>query len=244
MEVKESQMKLLELAKIFAEVCEENNINYTLAYGSILGAVRHNGFIPWDKDMDVFVPINQYNLMREKLLERIKNDDKYVLHIWDSEPKYYEALDRFSFKGVPHQSLHFDIFPVMGVPSNSFLRCLYVNFSFLTYKFLRCKNCDTNYSMKKNVAIINFLKIFARIFPDKMIINWYTYLQNKYKLENSEYCYCLAGGIGSKEIMKKNWIFDTEKVKFEDTELYIPKEYKNYLIKVYGPDYMTPKRRI
>ena len=53
--VKKLQKKELEIMKYFDNFCEENNIKYYLAYGTLLGSIRHHGFIPWDDDVDVFV---------------------------------------------------------------------------------------------------------------------------------------------------------------------------------------------
>ena len=62
---------LLDMAKSIHRICEENGLTYYLAYGSLLGAVRHKGFIPWDDDLDIYVPVNQYNnfiyVMEKKL---------------------------------------------------------------------------------------------------------------------------------------------------------------------------------
>ena len=238
MEIKKKQKEILNLVKIFDKVCIDNNINYTLAYGSVLGAVRHKGFIPWDSDMDVLVPINEFELMRKKLIDRIKAEDNLVLHLWDKEKNYCELLDRLSYKNIRHEILHLDIFIMIGCPSNKIRQKLFYFLCFSTFKFLRCKHCNVEYSKQKHKNVIKFLKIFASFFSDKMIIRWYNYLLTKYDLKKSEYGYVL----GSKKFVKKDVYYDTIRVRFEDTKLNIPKKYKEYLTIIYGSDYMKPKK--
>lgn len=242
MKTEEIQKQVLKLVKIFDEVCEENNIKYTLAAGSVLGAVRHKGFIPWDPDMDVIVPINQFDLLREKLNERIAKEKNLKLYQWDKEPKYYEVVDRFCIKNIPHQSLHLDIFPLIGAPSDIKKQKRFVKKCFYSYKFLRSKNCDTNFSNPNHVKYIKIMKIFAHVFSDKFIINWYNKLQKKYDLDTCEYAYILSSGYGINELLKKDVFLDTYKTNFEDAKLSIPRQYDYYLKQIYGNDYMTPKK--
>lgn len=72
--IQEIQTIETEMLKEVHDICERNGIDYFLAYGSVLGAVRHGGPIPWDTDLDIIVPIDQFskfeNLMYEELPEK------------------------------------------------------------------------------------------------------------------------------------------------------------------------------
>ena len=74
----------LEILKEFHSFCEENNIRYFLAFGTLLGAIRYKGFIPWDDDVDVLVPRDDYN----RLLKQFQNNDKYCLYAFERDKKY------------------------------------------------------------------------------------------------------------------------------------------------------------
>lgn len=76
--VKKVQEQSMEILKFFDKVCRENGFTYYLAYGTLLGAVRHSGFIPWDDDVDIWMPRQEYT----KLLEFLKNNqnERFVLN--------------------------------------------------------------------------------------------------------------------------------------------------------------------
>lgn len=242
MEVKEIQKEVLELVKIFKTVCDENNIEYTLAAGSVLGAVRHKGFIPWDPDMDVLVRVDQFELLRSKLLEKIKSQNNIKLYMWDKEKNYPEVVDRLCLTNVPHEQLHLDIFPLIGAPDGKVKRYIFSNLCYYTYKILRCKHCNTEYSKPNHVKTIKFIKVFMKLIPDKVILKWYKFLEKKYDIEKSNYCYLLASGYGYNEALKKEVYLETIESDFEDIKLAIPKAYKFYLTQIYGNDYMIPKK--
>ncbi len=240
--LRNNQLKVLRLAKLFDDVCKENNIDYTLSSGSILGAIRHKGFIPWDYDMDVLVPINQYENMREKLLTKIQEENDLVLHLWDKEKKYSVVADRLGYLDIPHEEVHLDIFPLIGAPKDEKKQKKFANLCYYSYKILRCKHCNTKYSKPSHVKKIKMIKPLLFIVPDKIIIKWYNYLQHKYDFSKSEFVHILASGYGVSETLKKDIYLNTFYSSFEDIKLRIPVKYKEYLEKVYGKDYMTPKK--
>ena len=80
--IEEAKSIMLEMANFIHKICIENDIKYSLAYGTLIGAVRHNGFIPWDDDFDIFMTRENY----EKLIKILKkSDDYYVLDFYEDD---------------------------------------------------------------------------------------------------------------------------------------------------------------
>ena len=82
------QLKILEIVKDIDKICKENNIEYYLCYGSCLGAVRHNGFIPWDDDFDIMLKYDDYKRFL-KVCEDQLDKSKYFVQTMESDPYYY-----------------------------------------------------------------------------------------------------------------------------------------------------------
>ena len=82
------QLKTLEVAKEFKRVCEKHNLRYFMGCGTLLGAVRHKGFIPWDDDMDFYMPKDDYEKLVE--IDRLDNEfgEKFILKHWDNTKNY------------------------------------------------------------------------------------------------------------------------------------------------------------
>lgn len=84
------QNKLLNVAKEFKRVCEKNNLKYYMACGTLLGAVRHNGFIPWDDDMDFYMPREDYNKLIEIDRLGLSNgfSKQFIFKHWNKTKNY------------------------------------------------------------------------------------------------------------------------------------------------------------
>lgn len=97
-------------------VCEKNNIQYFLAFGSLLGAVRDGGQIPWDYDVDICVRIND----REALIEALKNDldSNFYFYCPEVDDKCRHTIMRIAPVGYCSEALHVDVFYLVGLPDD------------------------------------------------------------------------------------------------------------------------------
>jgi lipopolysaccharide cholinephosphotransferase len=110
------QKEALDTLRAFHRVCEDNAIPYQLTYGSLLGAVRDNGQIPWDYDVDVFVPYNK----KDQLVEALKKDlpERFYFYCPEVDPKCRHYIMRLAPKGFRTEVLHVDVFYVIGAPED------------------------------------------------------------------------------------------------------------------------------
>ena len=112
----------LEMMDYIDQICRSNNIEYSLAYGTLIGAVRHKGFIPWDDDVDILMLRKDY----EKFLSLIKNDITFPYRIIDVENAYFvwsKICDRNTYVKelidyqIPNYGVWIDVFPYDVLPS-------------------------------------------------------------------------------------------------------------------------------
>ena len=119
--LKETQSALLEMLVEFDRICREHNLRYTLSSGTLIGAVRHKGFIPWDDDVDVYMTRPEY----EKFIKLLQEEDVLPAHLTYSKDRgkgaYYcfiKLLDtRYPLRSSNHQEVKYlflDIFPIDG----------------------------------------------------------------------------------------------------------------------------------
>ncbi len=121
LDLSEKQKVSLEILQYVADFCEEHHIRYYLAYGTLLGAIRHKGFIPWDDDVDLFLPRPDYDrFLREfidtetyRLLSCFNTKD-YVLPF--SKVQNSKTIMQLPSGKIINQGLGIDLFPVDGIP--------------------------------------------------------------------------------------------------------------------------------
>lgn len=222
----------------FHRVCEKSNIEYELAYGSLLGAIRDNGQIPWDYDIDVFVAFKD----KERLIETLKKelDDKYYFYCPEVNQKCRHVIMRLAPKGYRSEALHVDVFYYVGTPNSVEERKLHIEQIKRTAHTRYCKLVNCKEEAGENV------KKYIRLMLDKMkysmkkiedLKNEYEKLCQMYPIDKSDY-------LVSADVFA-DW-YEFPRILFEETELFhtvdgtfrIPKQYAELLTLVYK-DYMN-----
>lgn len=254
--IKEIQKITYRMLKFFSEFCEENNLKYCLGGGSALGAIRHNGFIPWDDDIDIIMPRPDYmrfiSLIREKKGNNIFEKNNIVINsiylgsktifpfirITDSRTKVIQKRHKIH----EETGIWIDIQPSDGVPKNKYNQKLY----YYGYRILAdCYLASiTKLGVKRRNKLITYLQwglfpiywLFSLLDYEKMLFILDKYVQ-KYDFEKSSEVMVFSGRAGLKEIFNKEQFFSLKKLKFEDKEYNVPGNIDLYLKRLYG-DYM------
>lgn len=226
--------------------CSDNKINYSLAAGTLIGAVRHGGFIPWDDDIDIYMLRKDYDLF-ERLFPEYYKDNYKIWSFYRSDncfipfAKVYDnrtiIKERCSKSKTP--GVFIDIFPVDEVPDEE-KEWKQFNKKRLrkTHHIFRLQlKTSSDYSFKKNIGILLYKSFFFFSSPKKLVPKFINYIKHnngqgfQRVFENSMGFY---GGPFEKSIFEE--FID---IAFEDRKYKCFKNYHEYLSKAYG-DYMTP----
>lgn len=237
-EIKECE---LEILKDVASFCDKHNIHYSLTFGTLLGAIRHNGFIPWDDDIDIAIPREEY----EWFVLHYKNK-KYKVVDFSLDNRYPYAFAKVmdvSTKVVEQTNsdypigVYIDIFPVDGLPSQDRQhRKKCENMCRVALYKLVSLQYPTDVVHRLLHILIKALLYFQ---PHSKIINKQIALSKKYNYKDSTFATILSIRLGCKQKFKKTIFTELTKHKFEDEYFNIPIEYDKFLSRIYG-DYMTP----
>lgn len=239
----EAQSVMLNMLTIVNDICLKNNINYWLDGGTLLGAARHQGFIPWDDDIDIAMLREDFNkfllIANKELPENIfiqtrTNDEYYNITVQvklrDNNSMFVEKSE--TDNEVFNQGIFIDIFAYDFLPENKILR----NF----YKSISKKLCKTQRT--KLTYPRRYKSDFKYIYLSKLISNSFINktLQNLIEHCNTKYSKIIGFGLDStlKRVYEYEDFFPLIEVEFEGTLFLAPKKINKYLEKTYG-DYMT-----
>lgn len=248
---REIQLAEKDMLDAVVKILDENNLEYSLFGGTLIGAIRHKGFIPWDDDIDIVMPRKDYDRLQEIILKN-KNILEGNLHFHSQELKNlnfpftkvynYDILTHdWRYNDKYEKYLWIDIFPLDGLPEDD-TKCEKMFKKELIYrKLLSCRKSNLKFLFhnKKQLPfniLKFFLKIFLNIIPSKVILNGYARQIKKYPYDECSYVGCFTFGYGPCERIKKESLGYID-VEFEGSIYKGFKNYDEYLTNVYG-DYM------
>lgn len=237
----ECKQRILAVLVELDKICKQNSLNYYLAYGTLLGAVRHKGFIPWDDDIDILLMRKDYN----KLISILKNTNNGWLGVLDGSTKgyYYTFAKAYDKRTIAiHDDtlvecgLWVDIFPWDGVPTNKREYKNYVrNCYYMRNWILAMSSNFILMKFSKKYFVKLFFDILARIVGKKRIFEYSNSYNQKYG--ESDYISCLTTPYTRKELFRKDEMIPTTELVFEGMKFPVPKNWKKVLELIYG-DYM------
>ena len=246
-DTKEKQKIALDILTEFDLFCRNNNLRYALCYGTLLGAVRHKGFIPWDDDVDVVMPRPDYdrflkltrngmsNIYKVISKDNIKNIGMAYAKVIDSRTRMYEDIYD------PYESgMFIDVFPMDGVPDNDKETLRHLNricshirkCNIRRMQIKKGRNLIT--TIPKFIAIF-FARIAVRVDKESEKIEG---LARKYSFENCERISLSVCSDSKLCVTDKAKFTNYIELPFEGHLFFAPSNYDEFLTKVYG-DYMT-----
>lgn len=247
--LKHLQSLELMILKEFIDICEGNNLTYYMYAGSLLGTIRHQGFIPWDDDLDVIMFRDDFDKFKEIFMNN--SHDKIKLLSIETEEDYFHLLAKLMLKDTLFEEnwvsqvdfnigINIDIFVLDDLSNNDLKRNYQLKKAFLYNKLLimsRIKLDDLPFVTKlithSGYYILNLLGIKPK-WINKRCLNFL----RKYQDENAEFVFDISATAEEyPQIFNKNKFKKIKKAKFEDIEVNVPSNYDEILRSLYG-DYM------
>jgi len=249
-ELKKLQSIELDMLQELKKICTKHDLKYYIIGGTLLGAKRHGGFIPWDDDIDVAMPRKDYDsfisIAKKELVHPYKinhytledsDPTKYVAGVVNSDVIVYEdRASEFS------QNLWIDILPIDALP-NSWLGMRMFKFRTYYYRALSgFVNIDKIRNIKRKWYEVALIK-FAQIIPIGKILNLFKIrikMDKMFRKQNylkANFVGTFLGRYGFHEVVPKSYFGEGTMIEFEGIPFNAPEKLEEYLTHMYG-DYM------
>lgn len=249
--LKRLQETQIEILEEIVRICEKHNLRYFLIYGTLIGAIRHKGFIPWDDDLDIGMPRDDYEKFMKVAREELKAE--YFLQNTDTEPQYWLPFGKVrknntifeepSLSEMPkeiHKGIFVDIFPFDYVRKNG---GQLVHLQFILSKAIN----ETMYYKagvytKKQHLKYRTLDSLLNLFSMRMLCKMQGKISSLQRTKGSHY---LADFNSSRKyldaIYPLNYFLPNDETEFAGRKFRIPRDYDSYLKMVYGDYMIIPK---
>ena len=241
----------LDMLIKFDKFCTENKLTYFLDSGTALGAVRHQGFIPWDDDVDIAMPRDDYNRLLEigekglpdnLFLQTYKTDPVYMMpfakiRLGDSFfPELVNGFEKMKFKGI-----YIDVFPFDRVPHEPLKASRYIKRSRFWY-FVTVFSRRDYPGVKIPQKILSVLLHHAPLSIIQGLRSFYEKYCVKFNASDSDLMTCFCWRVSQKRVFlfHESELLPVKRIFFEGKELNIMQDAHSYLTKMFGDYYTLP----
>lgn len=257
--IRNLQLIQLEMALTTRQICNRNDIDYFLIAGTLLGAVRHKGFIPWDDDLDIGMLRSDYDRFIECAARELPDD--YFLQTFGTDPAMglpfakirkngTRCVERNSSSVGWHQGVFLDIFPLDNVPDGLVSRKLH---SMEIYVWKRLLLCRVGFdllaygrSFAKLVLYKAILYPVSNLFSRNFLARRIERSMCRHNGKATKLIVAAGGAYGyTRESINRSWVAELTNLEFEGHQFRCPKAYEHYLTNLYH-DYMSlppPEKR-
>lgn len=226
--LRRGQLRMLEMLKFIDHVCSKYKLTYWLDGGTLLGAARHQGFIPWDDDTDIVMPYDDMMRLSNIMAENYADID-FVIQCHKTDPRYYGSWyvlrdlkseyiqDSYLHRIRKYRGLQVDIFPFEHTH-----KILY-KFGGRLHLYLVEFPLSGRLKCIRSMVPVNFSILQKLIYP----------IFRLFPLKKTD---ILSYGYGNsfRIWQKKDDIYPLKRIKFEGLEFNVPNNYKKYLKNIYG----------
>ena len=244
------------IMKDIMPIISKHGIRYYMLGGTLLGAIRHKGFIPWDDDIDIGMPREDY----ERFLKIVSEELPSYLELntyWDESPHHYyfsrivdtrHELKRTGSTKERNEYIWVDIFPLDGMPNNPVSRRIHMmkllyaraRYHIASFDKVNLKRPGRPFSERIVIWFVFHTGIGTKSDPKKWL-DRIDRLLKKYSINDTNWVCNFMGQYKFKEMFPKTWYGDGTLYDFEESQMIGPIEYDKILTQQYG-DYMTPPK--
>lgn len=226
--------RLLIMMEEFHKICEKHSLKYYIVGGTCIGAMRHKGFIPWDDDVDIAMPREDYDKLEtiDWSKESNKLELKYYKNTSKSPIHYIKVIDKTTtlIESRYHnyvEGLYLDIFPLDGVDctDEKIMKKIWTLHSIIM------KHCTTDENPKDLKTIV------AKMLPLNLCHLYIEKLMRLREYQKSDWVVNFLGAYGKKEIVPREYFGKQRLFEFETAKFYGPERAEDYLTHIYG-DYL------
>ena len=256
-ELRKVQLEELDILKYVANICEENGIDYFLDWGTLLGAVRHKGFIPWDNDIDIGMLRENYDKFCE-VFPKVA-DENYVLQNWytdDNWPVSYAKIRKKNTVFITNYvencqnkelcGFDIDVFVYDDIKNDArivyrtnmrlkFIQCL----NFMKAKYRPWYRLD-KFVLLKRIMYIPY-QIFAFFQKREKLIREYEKIVHSFSGEKHVFCHA---GTYDIQVFSKSDFCELTELEFEGVKFKCPKKFDEILSIQYGDYHQLPTQDV
>ena len=241
---------MIGILSFFDDLCRKNQINYSLIGGTLIGAIRHKGFIPWDDDIDVILTPDNYKRLCKVLID-LKNE-KYMV-LYPNKKTYYmpfiklvdsrtSVVEPQLVDKIENYGVYLDIFRYVPTSNNAKNRLRHYKQMDLTRRMLSRKKIKKGDSLKRKISC-SIRNIIVGLIGYRKILKVRSKIENKFSEQNAHYYFsnwCLYGH--EKEIQSADDLREYIDTSFEGRKVMIFKNYDHILSTTFGNYMQLPPK--